>query len=339
MEEGLLPKTVFTGHKVSAVAWLRGVKSRSLVSGSWDNAHNGLVLWDVASTGIDGADAVPEPEKRDQIEMPNGVTSLAALGAAKVVAGCVDGSVHIFSAEGGQLERLAVFRPGRLHRVGCACTAVSKWPADDNSFVTAGEDGRANVVRIGEDSPWWSSSSSGSLGGQSRPSINGVAAYAGLVWTVNSGGQLQSWDPNSDGASPSTYRFVLDSGADVVAHELHSIDISSAGMIACGTNTGAVQIWDSKKLKYPEKYVEPHTAEVWAVKYHPTLASHMFSASENGQLLHWFTEEGYADPTVVDILADKDCLGVNCCDVEDELVACGTDRETLTIFSPMFPRD
>lgn len=73
----------------------------------------------MASTGIDGADAVPEPEKRDQIEMPNGVTSLAALGAAKVVAGCVDGSVHIFSAEGGQLERLAVFRPGRLHRVGC----------------------------------------------------------------------------------------------------------------------------------------------------------------------------------------------------------------------------
>lgn len=27
MEEGLLPKTVFTGHKVSAVAWLRGVVS------------------------------------------------------------------------------------------------------------------------------------------------------------------------------------------------------------------------------------------------------------------------------------------------------------------------
>lgn len=72
-------------------------------------------------------------------------------------------------------------------RIRKACTAVSKWPADDNSFVTAGEDGRANVVRIGEDSPWWSSSGSGSLGGQSRPSINGVAAYAGLVWTVNSG--------------------------------------------------------------------------------------------------------------------------------------------------------
>ena len=131
-----------------------------------------------------------------------------------------------------------------------------------------------------------------------------------------------------------------DSGSDVVAHELHSIDISSEGKIACGTNTGAVQIWDVKKLKYPQKYVEAHTAEVWAVKYHPTHGNHMFSASENGSLLHWYTDEEFVDDeTVVDILGDKDCLGVNCCDVENELVACGTDRETLTIFMPMFPRD
>ena len=211
------------------------------------------------------------------------------------------------------------------------------------SSLTAGEDGRANLVRVGDATPLWTSAAGASS--NARPSINGVAAHNGLVWTVNSGGQLQSWDPRAADAAPATYRFVLDSGVDVVAHELHSIDISAAGMIACGTNTGAVQIWDVKKLKYPQKYVEAHTAEVWAVKYHPTLENHMFSASENGSLLHWYTDSNTdheftdGDPTVVDILADKDCLGVNCCDVEDELVACGTDRETLTIFNPMFSRD
>lgn len=98
---------------------------------------------------------------------------------------------------------------------------------------------------------------------------------------------------------------------------------------------------------------EAHTAEIWDIKFHPGQSdSHLFTAGEDGRLLHWNTnvhriprdDTGFAVPTdaseldnlsITTMLATEQCsLGINTIDIDTKLLACGTDSGALMILAP-----
>eukprot|EP00039_Didymoeca_costata_P019531 m.337899 g.337899 ORF g.337899 m.337899 type:complete len:337 (+) comp18263_c0_seq1:161-1171(+) len=327
--------TKFVGYKVSSVHWLPGKfrGKRTLVSSSWDARSNKIDFWTVDGNNRN----VSELDVVYSLNVDSSVTCLASSPSRTGDQLCLahnNGKIATYTVDRGD-ENFSVRRnEDSDHDVhnGLPCTSVR---FHNQSIASTGEDGRVFLMALDSKKPLFS-------GGEfNGPSLNDCCFYSqSEVVTVNSVAQIQMWDTRDKNSDKLCLR--CDIGEDTLP-SLHSVTVNDRKIIA-GDNAGVVHVWDVRKANmamYPESLLQPHSAEIWALKCHPTKKNNLFTASEDGMLLHISTENSgeftiSSDPekvNIVDLIDDKFCLGINGLDVEEDWVACGSDSETLSVFA------
>lgn len=131
---------------------------------------------------------------------------------------------------------------------------------------------------------------------------------------------------------------------DIAVHPSHNYSVAATD------DDGSLVMWDVRHPIFPQSITavhRPEAPEVWQVGFNPTRPDHLFTAGEDGCLVHWDTAGGgvgtagigrsFAIGGDVDLkYLSQDCLGINALDVEPELVAYGNDEEKLVIVVPAY---
>jgi WD40 repeat protein len=133
---------------------------------------------------------------------------------------------------------------------------------------------------------------------------------------------------------------------DIAVHPSHNYSVVAT------TDDGSVVVWDVRHPVFPQSITavhRPEAPEVWQVRFNPVRPDHLFTAGEDGGLVHWDTttsgvgSNGGIGSRSFSIGGDvnltylsQDCLGINALDVEPELVAYGNDEEKLVIVVPAY---
>lgn len=240
----------------------------------------------------------------------------------------------------------------------CPCTCISTQGTD--MVVSAGEDGRINVLNLGHRKPVRVFDKADSC------TINSITFLKQFeVLTVNSSGQLKIFDLRQTDDDPA--RSLSVTGEQT---PLHCVDKhpTQNHIVATGGQDGVLCIWDLRQEKFPVTLLEAHSSSMWEVKFHPTNPDHLFSCSEDGSVWHWdatsvaqtiagtgagsgggslFTQHhttstpGISSPWLsidsgrnkmeITTLLPSQNLPVNTIDIESQTLVCGTDEEALYI--------
>eukprot|EP00035_Acanthoeca_spectabilis_P022659 m.445006 g.445006 ORF g.445006 m.445006 type:complete len:370 (-) comp19176_c0_seq1:45-1154(-) len=364
-------ESVQVGRKVSAVKWLSGFSaaelggsSRLLATGTWDDRDNRLQVWLVEGPTrerfAEKATMVP-PVLLQTAQTKSSITTIEALQGNRIVTSMGNGSVDCYYVDETTLTPTLQTSWEGLHRSGpgraCECTAVATSADDAEHVATAGEDGVVNYFGLdmlevrspdefGKFNVEWSTSTDGELG---DCSVRCVAfRNRDEILSGDSLGQLQQWDRrqrSSLGPVVSMHSEQKQSVIhDIAVHPSHNYSVAATD------DDGSLVMWDVRHPIFPQSITavhRPEAPEVWQVGFNPTRPDHLFTAGEDGCLVHWDTAGGgvgtagigrsFAIGGDVDLkYLSQDCLGINALDVEPELVAYGNDEEKLVIVVPAY---
>lgn len=260
-----------------------------------------------------------------------------------------------------RLER----RWDRLHHHAnqpCPCSCLAS--KGDDSFVSAGEDGRIAIVRLEDSRPATVIENADSC------TLNAVRQLTqSELGAVNQTGQLKVWDLRLPADQPAVR--LLQTGEHVPLHCLDKHP-TQPHIVATGGQDGALCIWDMRQEKFPVTQLSAHSADMWEVKFHSRAPSNIFSCSEDGSVWHWNNEGNsnsakpittsrtpmgrtsnsslhgktntpdYSNPwlgseasktrglDVTDLLAGN-TMAVNTLDIESNTLLCGTDGEQIYV--------
>lgn len=239
----------------------------------------------------------------------------------------------------------------KLHRHGsksspCTCIAVR-----DDVIVSAGEDGRINILDTTRKDPFKQIEKADSC------TINCVIFLKQFEFmTVNNTGQLKKYDLRSN---MTDYVQMFSVTGDLTPLQCVDKHPSQPHIVATGSDDGTLGIWDLRQGKIPVSLMEAHSSTMWELKFHPTSPDHLFTCSDDGSVWHWDASQvnsisvgtgaglgggSLQSQTVVnpwlatDIAKNKmeitsllhqKSLPVNSLDIEGHTLICGSDGETV----------
>eukprot|EP00055_Hartaetosiga_balthica_P013629 m.70840 g.70840 ORF g.70840 m.70840 type:complete len:342 (-) comp8325_c0_seq2:3334-4359(-) len=155
--------------------------------------------------------------------------------------------------------------------------------------------------------------------------------------TGSSIGVVEMWDRRDSKKSVTVMQNnVCEDGSLQVLNGVaaHSLD---GNVVASGDDEGLLVFWDKRQPSLPLAQIQPHTAPVWDVKFSQESPHVLFSAAEDGQLLHWnanpsqaatkttFTISNNNDDMVVTDIANASTQGINAIATTGNTVICGDD--------------
>uniref|UniRef100_A0A2K6KKP7 Uncharacterized protein n=1 Tax=Rhinopithecus bieti TaxID=61621 RepID=A0A2K6KKP7_RHIBE len=248
--------------------------------------------------------------------------------------------------------------PGSPSHSGAPCAAVV---CNNPEIVTVGEHGRINLFKADH------KEAIRTIDNADSSTFHAVTfLQTPEILTVNSIGQLKTWNFRQQGNEPS---HILSLTSDRVPLHCH--------VVATGGQDGILSIWDVRQGTMPVSLLKAHEAEMWEVHFHPSNPDHLFTCSEDGSLWHWdastdvpeklslFHQGGRSstflshsisnqanvhqsvisswlstdpakDGTEITSLLPSRSLSVNSLDVLDPCLVCGTDAEAIYVTRHLF---
>ncbi|ESO85758.1 hypothetical protein LOTGIDRAFT_221179 [Lottia gigantea] len=349
----------FVSQKISKIKW-QPVPKQSLkvadtfVTGSWDDDVNKICLWKVNS-GVQDENLQRdlEPQKICEAAIEGDVTDLCYVAEDQLMVTSSTGSVCMFKHNNHTgLEFCSIWKG--LHEMqgeSVSCTCIGN--RGDDMVATSGEDGRLIILNINQTKPVRIQDNADSC------TINSLTFLTqSEILTVNSFGQLKIFDIRRDSDQPVNIFSVNEDNTPLHCVDKHP---GQPHIVAAGGQDGMLTIWDIRKDKYPMTLLEAHSAAMWEVKFHPSNPDHLFTCSEDGSLWHWdgsamniltnlvafcWVERMYtiapmseSSPWIsvessrhkleINSLLPNKSLPVNSLDIQDSILLCGTDSETI----------
>ncbi|XP_056015542.1 nucleoporin Nup43-like isoform X2 [Ostrea edulis] len=368
MAECIHPFVKFVSRKVNKIRWQQSQKQAlecadTFVTGSWDDEDNKICLWYLGtqrSPQYDEGGGL-EPTLKCEMTHSGDVTGLEFIEPDVIVASSSTGSVTMYKHHTASQTLGIQYKWQSLHRHGnhsCPCTCLA---VRDKTIVTSGEDGRLVILNAEQKSPHRIIENADSS------TINNIVFLKHTeVITVNSSGQLKTFDLRSNSDAPSQ---TLSVSGELTS--LHCVDKhpGQPHIVATGSHDGVLGIWDLRQEASPVSLLEAHNGPMWEVKFHKTNSNHLFTCSEDGAVWHWdaslvgsshmvqtqFTGAGSGganfslNPSFqfggsenvnkwlcsdnkkmeINSLIDDNILPVNSVDIESQTLICGTDSESL----------
>ena len=225
----------FISKKVSKVRWMpqydtSQLDSSTLITGSWDDEVNSVVLWTGAGPG-------GEANLQSQCEVNGDVTGLEWLAQDTLVVSTSAGWAGLVKV--GGLPGLQVTQEWRdVHRSGSGgCTALA---GHGDSIATGGQDGRINILVSTSRTPVKVYDKADSC------------SIATLVFTktnelvsANMRGQLKTWDLRSNSQSPVSN---CSQGGGVTCLASHP---TQSHVLMSGGQDGVLAVWDLRSPQHP----------------------------------------------------------------------------------------
>ncbi|XP_052810135.1 nucleoporin Nup43-like [Mya arenaria] len=362
----------FVSQKISKVRFrpAQGIYSQGsdvFASGNWDDESGRVCLWQIPlaqrdNGDMEGGDTATDREPTQLCETSHrgDVTDMEFLGTEAVAVSSSLGTVTVYRHRGLKSLEEASHWSGihsGLGHVSCACTCVATQGED--LLVSAGEDGRINVLNISHRTPIRTIKKANSC------TINGVRFLKQLeVITVDSSGQLKIFDLRQNSEEPSKTFTVSGEQTPLQSIARHP---TQQHVVATGGHDGVLSIWDLRQEKFPVTLLEAHSAPMWEVKFHPTNPEHLFTCSEDGSVWHWDSSAvtslvtgtgagsgggslfaqppgGAQQPQItspwlglesgrskmeISTLLPNQSLPINTLDIDGETLICGSDEEAI----------
>ncbi|EDO33534.1 predicted protein [Nematostella vectensis] len=366
----------YVGHKISKARWASARQgslepSDTFTTGGWDDHRNRLSVWQIedipAEPGAVTGTTPNEPILVADTEHIGDVTDIQYVGPESVVVASSSGNVSLYQYN---TKRKVIYIEQVWERMhfhldqSCPCTSVAT-SQTSSDIITAGEDGRLNVLKTGNQNPIRFYDSADST------SINDITfTTTSEVVGVTFSGQVKMWDLRNRNNKPSRTMLLSGDRVPLLCVDKHP---TQPHLLAAGGQDGVLSIWDMRQEQYPVTLLEGHSAEVWEVKFHPQKADHLFTCSEDGSVWQWdgtsmsapsghSTLHGITSNTLnltsaadtsvspwlsVDatkhrmetysLLADNR-LSINCLDIESRHLLCGSDCEAIFVIYDMVIR-
>lgn len=369
----------FVSQKISKVRW-RPNQSQYLhdtdvfASGNWDDEDGKVSLWklpaaevseaEMEETGFDSA-TDREPKLLCDDTHYGDVTGLEFISTDRFVAASSTGSVTLYRHQRNTQTLVKATKWSNIHHdpgdSGCPCTCLATQGED--MIVSAGEDGRVNVLNVSHKKPVRTIDKANSC------TINGIA-FLKLqeIITVDSSGQLKVFDLRHTSDDPARTFSVSGEPTPLQCVARHP---TQHHIVATGGHDGVLSVWDLRQEKFPVTLLEAHSAAMWEVKFHPTNPDHLFTCSEDGSVWHWdgssvsslvtgtgagsgggslFSQHQHPHPNgagslgitspwlalesgrqkmEITTLLPNQTLPVNSIDIETQTLLCGTDEEAI----------
>ncbi|XP_077977336.1 nucleoporin Nup43-like [Glandiceps talaboti] len=284
------PVVKFVSQKISKIRWRpsahHGLQAPNVfATGSWDDEENKISIWKCSEALLQGnssdqlADQL-EPELLSETCHAGDVTDIKFVDNERLLISSSTGTVTVYKYHEHAKTLTDQHRWDNVHHhpsgKSCPCTCIALSVPD---VVTVGEDGRIQVLRLGERYPVRTIDNADSC------TIHAVCHLKQYeVITVNSTGQLKVWDLRQPTSQPSR-TFIL-TGERI---PLHCIDKhpNQPHIVATGGQDGVLAIWDMRQDKYPVTLLDAHSTNMWEVKFHPFNPDNLFTCSEDGAVWHW----------------------------------------------------
>ncbi|KAK3097306.1 hypothetical protein FSP39_008518 [Pinctada imbricata] len=281
----------YVSQKINKVKWRQSKRqlsqdNQSFVTGSWDDEQNKVCLWkinkDQEAKGMEEEDfGLDEGEPNILCEAPHlgDVTGLENIGDDYIIASSSCGTVTVYSHHTNSQTLGIVHQWEKLHHHNkrpCPCTCIA---TQDDTVITAGEDGRINMLTMGHKGP------SRVIEKGDSCTINGITFLGQSQFiTVNSSGQLKSFDMRVNTDEPTQTFQVTGEMTPLQSVDRHP---GQPDIVATGGQDGVLGVWDLRQGKMPLSLLEAHGSTIWEVKFHRTNPDHLFTCSEDGSVWHW----------------------------------------------------
>lgn len=314
-----------------------------------------------------GFDSNSDREPKPLCDAPHlgDVTGLEFITADQVVASSSTGTVTLYRHQRNSQTLAPSMSWEGLHYDpgdnGCPCTCLATQGED--MIVSAGEDGRLNVLNVAHKKPVRTIDKANSC------TVNGISFLKHLeVITIDSSGQLKVFDLRHTSNDPTRTFSISGEQTPLQCVSRHP---TQHHIVATGGHDGVLSVWDLRQEKFPVTLLEAHSAAMWEVKFHPANPDHLFTCSEDGSVWHWdgssvsslvtgtgagsgggslFSQHQHAHPNgagnlgitspwlalesgrqkmeITTVLPNQ-TLPVNTIDIESETLLCGTDEEAI----------
>jgi len=243
-----------------------------------------LSIWKVEEPSEDSAAAfnvTNEPKLLCETNYTGDVTDIECIDSGKILVSSSTGSVSLFHYSPKHQSIRPEHEWNTLHHIGdrsCSCTCLST-NASSAEIVSAGEDGKINVLKLDHRHPVRTIDSADST------TINSIK-FTKLheVAAVTFGGQLKVWDLRQPIDKPGRTMLLSGDHVSLLCVDKHP---TQPHLLAAGGQDGVLSIWDMRQELYPVTLLEAHAAEIWEVRFHPLSPDNLFTCSEDGSLWHW----------------------------------------------------
>ncbi|XP_045197287.2 nucleoporin Nup43-like [Mercenaria mercenaria] len=288
------PIVKFVSQKISKIRWKPNQNQYShetdvFATGNWDDEAGKVCLWKLPSMEQEVMDmeaggydpAVREPNLLCEVPHTGDVTDLEFISADHVVSSSSTGTVTLYRHHTNSQTLGASMSWEGIHKdpgdKGCPCTCLTTQGED--MVVSAGEDGRINVLNVAYRKPVRVIDKANSC------TINGITFLKQLeVISVDSSGQLKVFDLRQASGDP-VRTFAL--SGEQTPLQCVARHPTQYHIVATGAYDGVLSVWDLRQEKFPVTPLEAHSAAIWEVKFHPNNPDHLFTCSEDGSVWHW----------------------------------------------------
>jgi len=259
----------FISKKVSKVRWMpqydtSQLESNSLVTGSWDDEVNNVILWSRSGE---------ETCQQATCNVNGDVTGLEWVTHDTVCISTSAGWVGLIRT--GAVQKLQrVQEWNNVHVSGSGgCTTMA---THGDSIVTGGQEGKINVLTPSSRSPIKVYEKADSC------TITAVSFIrTNEMMSANMRGQLKLWDLRSNSLVPES-SCSQDGGVTCLAcHPTQSHVLMSGGQ------DGVLAVWDLRNPQHPATLLSADKASISEVKFHPSQPDHVFTCSQGGDVCHW----------------------------------------------------
>jgi len=302
------PRGKFVYKKVNKVRWRPSLSQTGhiygslFLSGSWDDTANNVTLW--SWNGDDSGSA----ENENNFEVSKPVPAAAALEEPEMLAyfdHTLQGDVNdiqflnpdfaVVASSSGTVTLLRLSRDiapdcmssgwvlqeatkwENLHSGGFSANAVAS--VSGENVASVGEDGKVFVLNAKYKQPIrvYEKADSCSL-------TSSIFAKSDQLVAGNMRGQLKIWDLRSRDDEPSVTCVLSNDQIGITCVTKHP---TQSHILCTGSEDGMLAFWDLRKEKHPVTLLSAHAGAVSEVQFHAQQPDHMFSCSQNGEVLHW----------------------------------------------------
>ncbi|KAI9576101.1 nucleoporin Nup43 [Glossina fuscipes] len=338
--------TFFVSEKISKVRWLPDYlkESDGFLSGSWDMPKSFVRMWRLQKNmmGDTYSDYVPKCTGKHLVG--GDVTGLELVAEDTVVVSCSDGKLTLFKIKRGVEEDILqqITQSGLLHSVNgnsTPCTAIS---VCGKEVASVGEDGRLNIVDIGN-----SLTIRRSTIADSCSLLCVLYSNPQEVLTANRMGVIRIFDVRSP--MEAVAAFITSCEDDKRSNYVSSLAAhpTQSHIVLAGTEEGSITVWDLRQPGNPASYLSAHNTPVTEIRFHRSDPSILFTAAECGELWQWAQLPNIVDSEKLDKMnpwlsgeRTKSRIAVSCLitdlrksintlDSQNSKTICGGDTEAL----------
>ncbi|CAM8959951.1 hypothetical protein QQ045_003062 [Rhodiola kirilowii] len=345
LEVSRLPQSKY----VDAVRWLPKISAlESFVAVALSDSDSGASSIDILGLDRSGPSA---PVLRSSWTAPDRISSIRTSESFRgpvIAASTLAGSVHFLFANlaDASLESEVYVSDKAFHVGAVSCVDLKDGGSE---CLSVGEDGRINLVNVGDTSR---------VSYRRVFDSNGLVSYTAAKWaspvefaTGGLGFSVHWWDQRKPGGAACQLKGDWYTGA--ASGILHSVDIHPSRKDIClaGGSSGVVFAWDLRRPKQPiilsqsglndnDSHV-PCESEVWSVQYDSYFPSSRGTTTSSAHVLPAMicSEDGFLTvikqgEEPIELLAET--CAINTFDIDKQNpsdVICGLEWESIAIIS------